>query len=202
MAETTTVHVLRHGEVYNPEGILYGRMTGFGLSDEGKAQAEAVADALADNDITLVVASPLQRAQETAAPVAARHGLEVTTDPDLTEAANFFAGKRISPGEGALRDPRVWWQLRNPFRPSWGEPYAEVAARMSTALDKARAKAAGHEAVLVSHQLPIWTLRRYLSGRRLWHDPRRRQCGLASLTSFVFDGDKLVDIRYSEPAGS
>jgi broad specificity phosphatase PhoE len=202
MAETTTVHVLRHGEVYNPEGILYGRMTGFGLSDEGRAQAEAVADALADNDITLVVASPLQRAQETAAPVAARHGLEVTTDPDLTEAANFFAGKRISPGEGALRDPRVWWQLRNPFRPSWGEPYAEVAARMSTALDKARAKAAGHEAVLVSHQLPIWTLRRYLSGRRLWHDPRRRQCGLASLTSFVFDGDKLVDIRYSEPAGS
>lgn len=202
MAETTTVHVLRHGEVYNPEGILYGRMTGFGLSDEGKAQAEAVADALAGNDITLVVASPLQRAQETAAPIAARHGLEVTTDPDLTEAANFFAGKRISPGEGALRDPRVWWQLRNPFRPSWGEPYAEVAARMSTALDKARAKAAGHEAVLVSHQLPIWTLRRYLSGRRLWHDPRRRQCGLASLTSFVFDGDKLVDIRYSEPAGS
>jgi broad specificity phosphatase PhoE len=202
MAETTTVHVLRHGEVYNPEGILYGRMTGFGLSDEGKAQAEAVADALADNDITLVVASPLQRAQETAAPIAARHGLEVTTDPDLTEAANFFAGKRISPGEGALRDPRVWWQLRNPFRPSWGEPYAEVAARMSTALDKARAKAAGHEAVLVSHQLPIWTLRRYLSGRRLWHDPRRRQCGLASLTSFVFDGDKLVDIRYSDPAGS
>jgi broad specificity phosphatase PhoE len=202
MAETTTVHVLRHGEVYNPEGILYGRMTGFGLSDEGKAQAKAVADALADNDITLVVASPLQRAQETAAPIAARHGLEVTTDPDLTEAANFFAGKRISPGEGALRDPRVWWQLRNPFRPSWGEPYAEVAARMSTALDKARAKAAGHEAVLVSHQLPIWTLRRYLSGRRLWHDPRRRQCGLASLTSFVFDGDKLVDIRYSDPAGS
>jgi broad specificity phosphatase PhoE len=108
----------------------------------------------------------------------------------------------MPPGDGALRDPRVWWQLRNPFRPSWGEPYAEVAARMFTALEKARAKAAGHEAVLVSHQLPIWTLRRYLSGRRLWHDPRRRQCGLASLTSFVFDGDKLVDIRYSEPAGS
>jgi len=122
--------------------------------------------------------------------------------PDLTEAANFFAGKRISPGDGALRDPRVWWQLRNPFRPSWGEPYAEVAARMTTALEKARAKAAGQEAVLVSHQLPIWTLRRHLSGRHLWHDPRRRQCGLASLTSFVFAGDKLADIRYSEPAGS
>ena len=202
MAETTTVHVLRHGEVHNPDGILYGRLPGFGLSDKGKAQAEDIADALAGNDIAVVVASPLQRAQETAVPIAARQGLEVATDPDLTEAANFFAGKRISPGDGALRDPRVWWQLRNPFRPSWGEPYAEVAARMTTALEKARAKAAGQEAVLVSHQLPIWTLRRHLSGRHLWHDPRRRQCGLASLTSFVFAGDKLADIRYSEPAGS
>ncbi|HME47741.1 histidine phosphatase family protein [Mycobacterium sp.] len=202
MAETTTVHVLRHGEVHNPDGILYGRLPGFVLSDKGKAQAEAIADALAGNDIAVVVASPLQRAQETAVPIAARQDLEVATDPDLTEAANFFAGKRISPGDGALRDPRVWWQLRNPFRPSWGEPYAEVAARMTTALEKARAKAAGHEAVLVSHQLPIWTLRRHLSGRHLWHDPRRRQCGLASLTSFVFAGDKLADIRYSEPAGS
>ncbi|MBV9089702.1 MAG: histidine phosphatase family protein [Mycobacteriaceae bacterium] len=201
MPDTTTVHVLRHGEVHNPQGVLYGRLPEFRLSDNGRAQAEAVADALADHDIALVVASPLQRAQETAAPIADRHGLEVTTDPDLTEAANFFQGKRMSPGNGALRDPRVWWQLRNPFRPSWGEPYAEVAARMSTALDKARAKAAGHEAVLVSHQLPIWTLRRHLSRRHLWHDPRRRQCALASLTSLVFDGDKLVDIRYCEPAG-
>jgi len=73
---------------------------------------------------------------------------------------------------------------------------------MVTAIDKARAKAAGHEAVCVSHQLPVWTLRRRLENKRLWHDPRRRQCGLASLTSFVFDGDALVDIRYSEPAGS
>jgi broad specificity phosphatase PhoE len=94
----------------------------------------------------------------------------------------------------------VWWKLRNPFKPSWGEPYNDIAARMSTALDKARAKAAGHEAVLVSHQLPVWTLRQHLSGTRLWHDPRKRQCGLASLTSFVYDGDELVDIAYSEPA--
>ncbi|MBV8349819.1 MAG: histidine phosphatase family protein, partial [Mycolicibacterium sp.] len=110
-------------------------------------------------------------------------------------------GRRMSPGDGAWRDPRVWWMLRNPFTPSWGEPYKEVAARMSTAMDKARARATGHEAVLVSHQLPIWMLRSHLTGRHLWHDPRRRQCGLASLTSFVFDGDKLADIRYCEPAG-
>ena len=202
MAETTKVHVLRHGEVHNPRGILYGRLEGYGLSERGRAQAEAAAEALQHSDVVLVMASPLQRAQETAAPIAARHGLDVATDPDLIESLNYFEGRRISPGDGAWRDPRVWWRLRNPFTPSWGEPYRDIAARMTTAIDKARARAAGHEAVVVSHQLPVWTLRRHLENKRLWHDPRRRQCNLASLTSFVYDGDELVEIHYDEPVGS
>jgi broad specificity phosphatase PhoE len=201
MSERTTVHVMRHGEVYNPEKILYGQLPGYRLSDKGQAQAQAVADALADNDIVLVVASPLQRAQETAAPIAARHNLTLETDPDLIESTNFFEGRHVSPGDGAWRDPRVWWQLRNPLRPSWGEPYQDIVARMTTAIDKARARAVGHEAVCVSHQLPVETLRRALEGKKLWHDPRKRRCNLASLTSFVYDGDSLVDVRYSEPAG-
>jgi broad specificity phosphatase PhoE len=202
MAETTAVHVMRHGEVHNPKAILYGRLEGYGLSDRGRAQAEAAARALKDNDIVLVVASPLQRAQETAAPIAASHGLDIVTDPDVIESLNYFEGKRISPGDGALRDPRVWWQLRNPFKPSWGEPYKEIVARMTTAIDKARVKAAGHEAVCVTHQLPVEVLRRHLEGKWLPHDPRKRQCNLASLTSFVYDGDQLVDLRYDEPVGS
>lgn len=201
MAEQTRVHLIRHGEVYNPDGILYGRLPGFHLSDTGRAQAQTVADALAHRDIVAVIASPLQRAQETAAPIAARHNLAVDTDPDLIESANALEGKRVSPGDGAWRDPRVWWHLRNPFKPSWGEPYAQIAARMATAADKARARAAGHEAVCVSHQLPVWTLRMHLSQQRLWHDPRRRECALASVTTLVYDGDRLVDIEYCAPAG-
>jgi broad specificity phosphatase PhoE len=200
MAETTRVHVVRHGEVHNPTGVLYGRLPGFHLSETGAAQAAAVADFLAERDIVAVIASPLQRAQETAAPIAAKHNLPVDTDPDLIESLNFFEGKRMGPGDGAWRNPRFWWQLRNPFKPSWGEPYTEIAARMATAADKARARAAGHEAVCVSHQLPVWTLRMHLTGERLWHDPRRRECGLASVTSLVYDGDRLVDVEYSEPA--
>lgn len=200
MAETTRVHVVRHGEVHNPSGVLYGRLPGFRLSEAGTAQAAAVADFLADRDVVAVIASPLQRAQETAAPIAARHNLPVDTDPDLIESANFFEGRRVGPGDGAWRDPRVWWQLRNPFTPSWGEPYIEIATRMATAADKARVRAAGHEAVCVSHQLPVWTLRMHLTGNKLWHDPRKRQCGLASVTSLVYDGDRLVDVEYSEPA--
>ncbi|NLE79378.1 MAG: histidine phosphatase family protein [Rhodococcus sp.] len=198
----TIVHVLRHGEVHNPRGILYGRLPGFRLSVTGEAQARAVAASLADHDITSVVASPLQRAQETAAPLAEQHGLEISTDENLIEAGNEFEGLRVSVGDGALSRPRHWWKLRDPFTPSWGEPYLQIAHRMLAAVNNARIAAAGHEAVVVSHQLPVWTLRRFLQGERLWHDPRNRQCGLASLTSLVYEGDTLVDIVYSEPAGA
>ncbi|MDT0343421.1 histidine phosphatase family protein [Streptomyces litchfieldiae] len=198
--ERTIVHVMRHGEVANTAGILYGRLPGFHLSELGRRMAERVAEHLAGRDITHVVASPLERAQETAAPIGESHGLEVATDPRLIEAANDFQGKTFGVGDGALRRPANWPLLRNPFRPSWGEPYAEQALRMRNALDAARDAARGHEAVCVSHQLPIWTLRSFVEGRRLWHDPRKRQCTLASLTSFAFAGDDLVSITYTEPA--
>lgn len=202
MQQRTIVHMMRHGEVHNPDGILYGRLSGFHLSELGASQAQKVADSLADHDITHVFASPLQRAQETATPIAASHGLEITTDEGLIEAENTFEGLRVSAGDGALRRPRHWPKLRDPFTPSWGEPYIQLAHRMLAVANKAREEARGHEAVCVSHQLPVYTLRRFLEGQRLWHDPRKRQCSLASLTSLLYDGDALVDIVYSEPAGS
>lgn len=201
MAEHTRVHLIRHGEVHNPDGILYGRLPGFRLSETGRAQAVAAAELLADSDIVAVIASPLQRAQETAAPIAARHNLVIDTDEDLIESANFFEGKRVSPGDGAWRSPRFWWQLRDPFTPSWGEPYAQIAARMAAAVDKARARAVGREVVCVSHQLPVWTARQHLTGNRLWHDPRKRECGVGSVTTLIYDGDRLVDVDYRVPAG-
>src|SRR6185437_5364907 len=105
-------------------------------------------------------------------------------------------------GDGALKHPGNWVHIRNPFRPSWGEPYEEIAARMLAAIAAARESAIGREAVCVSHQLPIWTARRKIEHKRLWHDPRRRQCALGSVTSFVFDGDAVVEVRYHEPSGS
>lgn len=195
----TTVHVMRHGEVHNPEGILYGRLPDYHLSERGRAQAQRVAEVLADRDIVAVIASPLERAQETATPVAARHNLVIDTNADLIESTNIFEGKRVSPGDGALRDPRNWKYLVNPVRPSWGEPYREVATRMRRALDAARVRAAGHEAVCVSHQLPVEILRRSMNGKWLPHDPRRRMCNLASLNTFVFEGDQLVDWQYLDP---
>ncbi|PRX45562.1 broad specificity phosphatase PhoE [Prauserella shujinwangii] len=199
---STIVHLLRHGEVDNPAGVLYGRLPGFRLSERGRQQALTVAEALAGHHLVHVVASPLDRARETAAPIAAAHRLDVRTDDRLIEAGNLFEGERVGVGDGALREPRHWPKLVNPLKPSWGEPYVEIAHRMLGAVHAARVAAEGAEALCVSHQLPIWTLRRFLEGRRLWHDPRRRQCSLASLTSLVFDGDRLAEVVYSEPAGS
>ncbi len=197
----TTVHLLRHGEVHNPGQVLYGRLPGFGLSADGLRMAHAAAEALRGRDVVKVVASPLQRAQETAAPIAAVFDVPVGTDERLLESTNVFEGARIGVGDGVLKDPRNWRHLVDPFTPSWGEPYAEVAARMLAAATAARDRARGHEAVCVSHQLPIWTVRRFVEGRRLWHRPDRRQCGLASLTSLSWDDDELVSVTYAEPAG-
>ncbi len=232
----TTIHLMRHGEVHNPQGVLYGRLPGYRLSERGRAMARIVAahlsgreydgswlselghdDEAADSvargaglalpvgaphDVVAVIASPLERAQETAAPIAAAFGVPVGTDTRLIEADNHFQGLTFGVGDGSLRHPEHWPYLRNPFRPSWGEPYREQVDRMLAAVEDARAAARGHEAVLVSHQLPVWVTRLALENRRLWHDPRKRQCSLASLTSLRYEDDQLVSITYTEPAAA
>lgn len=199
---TTTVHLLRHGEVYNPERVLYGRLPGYRLSDLGVAQAKIAAEVLAQRPLGRLVSSPLERAQQTAAPLAAAAGLDVHVDHRLIEADNYLQGRRVAGGKGLFTDVSNWRYFVNPLRPSWGEPYTQIAARMLAAMHSARERieGTGTEAVLVSHQLPIVAARRRAEGLPLYHDPRRRQCSLASVTSFTFDGDVIVRIDYAEPA--
>jgi broad specificity phosphatase PhoE len=198
----TIVHLVRHGEVANPDGILYGRIPGYRLSEDGRMMAKAAAGFLAGRDVTVLRSSPLERAIETAEPIAAQFGLRIEIDERLIEPWNHFEGLNVGIGDGSLRAPKHWIYLRNPFRPSWGEPYSEVAARVLAATGDAARAARGHEAVCVSHQLPIWVSRRAAQGRRLWHDPRRRQCALGSVTSLQYTGDTLTAVTYAEPSGS
>jgi len=200
-AGRTIVHLMRHGEVHNPTGVLYGRLPEFVLSELGHEMAQAAADALNGRDVTYLVASPLERAQQTASPTAAHLDLPIVTDDRVIEADNSFEGSKFGVGSGSLRHPSVWWRLRNPLRPSWGEPYTHIAARMRAAVSDALEAARGHEAVIVSHQLPVWIARRSFEGKSYVHDPRRRQCTLASLTTLTFEGDEFVGLEYSEPAG-
>jgi len=196
------VHLLRHGEVDNPDKILYGRLPGFRLSTWGEQQAQLAADFLADREIGYLVASPLERARQTATPLAERLGLEVAIDERLIEAENKLEGRRVAGGQGLLTDPSNWKYFVNPLRPSWGEPYLQVARRVLAAARSAVLAADGREAVCVSHQLPIVAVRRYVEGQRLFHDPRKRQCALASVTSLTFIDDVVVRVDYAEPAGA
>ena len=201
LSMASSVHVIRHGEVDNPKKILYGRQPGWQLSDRGQEMARAVADWSKSVDLGALHVSPLQRAQETAAPISAAHNLAITTDERLIEAANIFEGKPFGIGDGALRHPAAWRHLLNPWRPSWGEPYVEQVNRMLAAIFTAHDAAHGKDAICVSHQLPIWILRSAIEGRHLIHDPRKRECTLASVTSIHFDDENMISgISYSEPA--
>ena len=194
----TLVHLLRHGKVHNPKEILYGRLPGYPLAASGRAMAAGVADFLSGSDITYLAASSLQRAQQTAAPLASTFGLDIATDDRIIEAANAFEGRSFGINR-TLGNPRAWAKLRDPRTPSWGEPYLDIAHRMLAAIYTAVQAADGHEAVLVSHQLPIVTARRYLNGQRLWHDPRHRSCSVASLTTLSFADGIFTGSDYREP---
>ena len=201
-AMSTTVHVARHGEVENPEKILYGRQPGWRLSNRGQQMAETLGEWSKSINLGALHVSPLQRAQETAAPIARAHGIEITTDERLIEAANVFEGKSFELGSGVLKHPSSWRHLYNPWKPSWGEPYEEQINRMLAAIFAARKAANGKDAIVVSHQLPIWILRSAIEGRSLLHDPRKRICTLASVTSVQFDDEGVISgLSYSEPAG-
>lgn len=200
MSEATTVHLVRHGEVHNPEGILYGRRPGFHLSEMGQRMALRVADDLEGRDITHLVSSPLERARETMEPISERLGLDVELDDRVLESTNKFEGLSFGGGYRTLLTPSRLRHLYNPLRPSWGEPYKQVAARMREAIEDVRDRARGHEAVIVSHQLPVWISRLGAEKRSFLHDPRTRQCTLCSITSLHFDGDEFTGLTYSEPA--
>jgi broad specificity phosphatase PhoE len=197
------VHLLRHGQVDNPGHVLYGRLPGWHLSALGRQMAELAAEYLRETPLTHLRCSPLERAQETLAPVAAGRDLPVLIDERVIEADNVFAGQVFGPGYPALRRPSAWRHLLNPFRPSWGEPYRDIVSRMLAAVQEA-AQAAGPsgQALIVSHQLPIWLLRLAVTGRLLLHDPRRRQCSLASLTSLTLVDGQVIKLDYAEPAAA
>lgn len=192
------IHLVRHGEVHNPGGVLYGRIEGFHLSELGHRMAQAAADSLAGHDIRSLSASPLQRTQESAAPWAARFGLEIQVDPRLIEPTNTFEGVNIR--RELRRRPWLASRLINPRKPSWGEAFVSIRDRMMAAVADIHQATEGGEAVIVSHQLPIWMVARTVQGKPLATDPRRRRCSLSSITTLRWQGDRFVEVDYREPA--
>lgn len=197
---------MRHGEVDNPAGVLYGRLDGYPLSERGRQMARRAARFLGElgRPVHAVYVSPLERTRQSAAPIEAVTGRRALIDERLVEPYNDFEGSRMRGPGGALAKPGNWWRLRNPWRPSWGEPFAEIAGRMTAALAEAQrsADAAGApgDLIFVSHQLPIWLLHRQAFGQSFAHHPARRRCALSSVTSFELRDGQLIEVGYAEPA--
>ncbi|GGD87194.1 histidine phosphatase family protein [Microbacterium murale] len=195
------LHLVRHGEVHNPGRVLYGRLPHYRLSEDGRRMARDAAEYIAGlgRPVTSLRSSPLQRAQESAEPFTEIFGLEPVIDERVIEPTNVFEGTRMS---RSLRDPRNWWHLRRPSLPSWGEPYLTIAARMEDAMNSAWHETDGGDAVIVSHQAPIWITHLHVAGLPLRHDPRTRRCALSSVTSFERVGDVWREVDYAEPAAT
>lgn len=197
---TTIVHLVRHGEVHNPEKILYGTIPGYHLSSRGRSQAARTAKAFTGHDVAYLAASPMERAQQTAEPFAEVTGLTTATQEGLLEAGNRFEGLRTKGWRSQLWNPVRWPLMINPNQPSWGEHYVDIASRMMDTIEQVRLRVEGHEAILITHQLPIVCIQRSVRGQSLSHNPITRQCDLASVTSLVFRDAEIVDLVYTEPA--
>ncbi|WP_449278281.1 histidine phosphatase family protein [Leucobacter sp. GX24907] len=196
------LHLVRHGEVHNPDLVLYGRLPGFRLSERGHAMAEAAALELAGSDriVAKLFASPLERAQQSARPIASALNLEIQTEDRIIEPTNLFEGKVNSGPDAAFKKPRYWYRFWNPFRPSWGEPYRKVANRVRAAMNDAWDSTREGDIVMVSHQSPIWMAHLDITGKQLFHNPATRRCDLSSITTFERRGERWFEVDYRTPA--
>lgn len=195
------IHLVRHGKVENPKGVIYGRLPGYHLSELGKQQAQAAADRLAAADIGAVWSSPLERAQETAEIIAAPHGLSIVTDERLLESGTSLEGIGRTLAS-FLSSPRHWWHLRNPFKPSWGESFSEIRARMLEVVGEALQDAGGREVVVVSHQTPVQVARLALARRNVPPWLGFAPCVTGSVSSLELDEGRVLSAAYFAPSVS
>jgi broad specificity phosphatase PhoE len=194
------LHFVRHGEVFNPKGLLYERLDGFPLSDRGHQMAAAAAEELKSMGLNpkRLLVSPLERTRQSAAPVAKEFGLELEIEERIIEPWNKLKGYPMG-AKALVANPGLAIHLYNPGRPSWGEPFREIADRMTGAALDAWENTSEGDVVFVSHQLPIWMTYRSAMGLRLPHNPQSRRCSLSSITSFEVDSGRLLPVDYREP---
>jgi broad specificity phosphatase PhoE len=197
------LHFVRHGEVLNPRGLLYERLEGFPLSERGEQMAKAAAEQLSDlgREIGGLFVSPLERTRQSAQPISEKFQLIPKIEERIIEPWNKLRGYPMGL-RGLIAKPALARHLYNPLRPSWGEPYQEIAARMTEAALSGSKDSQGADVVFVSHQLPIWITYLSAKGLGLPHNPRQRRCSLSSITSFEVDYGKLVPVDYREPGST
>jgi broad specificity phosphatase PhoE len=190
------IHFIRHGEVYNPKKVIYERLSGFPLSKRGKNMARNLVSVVAKDeslrDVKVAYVSPLLRTKQTVRPLEKYLGITAFEDDRLLESTNKFKNKKR-------------WRLMlmvwlNPFRPITGEPYKNIAKRMrEMTTDILENHKDESDIIVVSHQSPIWRLRRSFEKKKLWIPPSKRNVNLTSITTLEFDSDNnFISVSYKD----
>lgn len=192
----TTFYLIRHGEKACDPDLLTGRATGVALSEEGRRQAARLATRLAPAGLRCVLSSPLERAQETAEPIAQATGLPVEISAALDEM-NFgeWTGRRCAELEG----DRTWERFnrfRSGTRIPGGETMVEVQARFVGEMLRWRDAVGVGAVAMVSHGDPIRAALIYFAGGMLdaWE---RFEISPASITTIVLgkDGVRIAGVN-------
>jgi broad specificity phosphatase PhoE len=195
----TTLHLVRHCDVQNPEGVLYGHLPGFRLSEKGVRQAHALGEFFAARPVREIYASPLERAQQTAHIIASYlDSVPVVTTPELVEARFGLYLQGIKPKDVPLRRPLWFVHMVWPGLLPNDESVAAMAGRVRAPLSRLLRDFPGQEGICVSHGDPIqafWVE----SEMRHAYALHRLQCAKGGMLSLDYQDDKLVSRRYRPP---
>ena len=145
MSDVTTIHLIRHGEVHNPEKIYYGRLPGFYLSDCGRLQAAATAQLLTTHKLDAIYTSPMERAIETAEIIVQQQdGLALQESDTIKEVYSPFDGQPISSMVART------WDIYSGTEAPYEQP-ADVLKRVLDYVDQVRQQHSGQRVALVTH---------------------------------------------------
>lgn len=175
-----TLYLVRHGEVHNPTGIIYGRLPGFGLSTTGRSQISSAIKKLKINPPQVVYASPMQRTQESAELIASNLKLKIQTDSRIIETnIGNFQGKPFD----SLPKPYISDEGTHPEI----ESANDIRKRFFNFVDDLRIEHANETVVAVSHRDPIVVAILY------WQDRP-----IENLTTFDFKPGSIFAVHFEE----
>jgi broad specificity phosphatase PhoE len=197
--QSARLHLVRHCDVANPRRVLYGYLPGFGLSEKGRGQAEAIGRRLADQPIRVIRTSPLQRARETAA-IVARHldGPDVIPDDDLVEARFSRYLQGVPYGQVPWRRPLWWVHMVWPGLLARDETVTAMADRVERSLQRLLDQVPEGGGICISHGDPIQAFWIRHLGRRAWA-LHRLQCAKGGMLVLDYLDRRLSAVRYIPP---
>ena len=196
---TTRLHLVRHCDVANPNGVLYGHLPDFGLSERGVRQAHALGRHLSARPVAQIYTSPLLRARQTADVIGSHlDGVPVAATDDLTEAEFGRHLQGVKPRDVPWRRPLWFIHMAWPGLLPGDESVAKMSARVRRPIMRLLRDHPGEDGVLISHGDPIQAFWVNAQRRPPWA-LHRLQCAKGGLLELEYAGEALQSITYRSP---